>query len=335
VQAAFVHALLAEAGALGLEVGPLAARAGFAPHATPDPDARLPREVYLRLWAAVREQSADPAFALRMGALADARQMGVLGSVLRSCHTLREVGGQFARHARLLNSLYRVHTREEGGLYVYAYAADCPPALEREFVEAHLAAAVTLCRQLAGPDLAPVELRFRSPQPAHVEAYRRTFRAPLRFAQEENALVLAAGDLERPVLHRDRYAHALLLRHAAALLADLEREDGVRGRVQRHVLETLGGGGAGIEGCAAALGLSRRTLHRRLREEGTTFQALQEETRRGLALEYLARPDVPAGDVALLLGFSEPSAFHRAFRRWTGKTASQYRGEARGTARST
>lgn len=329
VQAAFVHALFHEVLELGFDAPRLVARSGFDPGKHPDLDGRLPHAVYLQLWQAVLEQADDPGFALKLGASVDPRQMGILGSVVLSCRTLAEVGQQFIRHARLLNSLYRVEAAVQDQRFVYRYVADCPPELEAGFVETHFAAAISLCRLLADTDIVPLEMRFRYPEPAHVKQYQALFGAALRFNQNDNAMLLDVCVMELPVAQHNPYTNTLASRHAAMLLEQLERADSLLGRVQQHIMDTLSTG-AGIESCATALNMTPRTLQRKLREEGSSFQDLQEAMRRKLAFDYLSQPFpyIPIVEVALLLGYSEPSAFHRAFKRWSGVSAAAYRQDA-------
>ena len=325
VQAAFVRAFFFEALALGFDRQRLTQRSSFDPDAWPNPDARLPHAIYLRLWQAVRDLANDPAFALKLGELVDPQQMGILGSMVLSSPTLRDVGHLFVRYARLLNSLYQVTESEAGGVYTYTYVADCPIELEPGFVELQFAAVLSLCRKLSDVDIIPVALRFRYPKPPYAAKYQRLFRAPLYFDQPHNEILLELNALDLRIAETNRYAHDLLNRHAAMLLSELERADSVGGQVQRYILDTLRTGRSTIESCAAGLNMSRRTLHRKLREEGVSFQDLQDAIRRRLAFEYLSQPHVSTAEVALMLGYSEPSAFHRAFKNWTGATATVYR----------
>jgi len=332
VQAALVRAFFFEALALGFNRQRLTQRSGFDPDGWPDPDARLPCTVYLRLWQAVRDLANDPAFALKLGKLVDPQQMGILGSLILSSPTLRDVAYLFVRYARLLNSLYRVAETEAGGVYTYTYVADCPVELERGFVELQFAGVMTLCRNLTGVDIIPVAMRFRYPEPTYAADYQRLFRAPLHFEQSHNEILFELSTLDLRVAEPNRYMHDLLNRHAAMLLAELERADSVGGQVQRYILDTLSTGNSTIERCAAGLNMSRRTLHRKLREEGASFQDLQDAIRRRLAFEYLSQPHVSTAEVALMLGYSESSAFHRAFKHWTGATTKVYRQTARSGA---
>ncbi|MFS8070938.1 MAG: helix-turn-helix domain-containing protein, partial [Byssovorax sp.] len=162
------------------------------------------------------------------------------------------------------------------------------------------------------------------PAPRDTRAIEAFFKAPVRFASAESQLILEAATLATPLLKADPdlaaffalRADDLLERHSAEGLAQRLRAllEGELGRV----LPTL-------ETAATRLGVSARTLRRRLQEEGTTFQDTLDETRCELAKRHLGEDKLALGEVAFLLGFSEPSAFHRAFKRWTGQTPLSYR----------
>ena len=117
-----------------------------------------------------------------------------------------------------------------------------------------------------------------------------------------------------------RYVFGILTRHADAELERLVGDSTARGQVEQVLLQSLHRGRIGIAVVARRLGLSRDTLYRRLRDEGTTFRAIVDQLRCKLALDYLAARKISVNETACLLGFSDPAAFSRAFKRWTGKS---------------
>jgi AraC-like DNA-binding protein len=110
-------------------------------------------------------------------------------------------------------------------------------------------------------------------------------------------------------------------------MARILRHESLSDRVRQILMQEVPGGNPSLEWVASRLALSPRTLQRRLRDEGTTHVALLDDLRRDLAIGYLKEKRVPIGEIAFLLGFSEPSAFHRAFRRWTGSTPGEVRNQ--------
>jgi AraC-like DNA-binding protein len=155
--------------------------------------------------------------------------------------------------------------------------------------------------------------------------YVRLFGAGVRFAATEDRFIVPTSHLDQRV----RSANPFLLRqfeqHADAMLSGIEQPSSNSHRVSQVIAENLKGAVPTLTQISRELAMSERNLQRALRDEGTSFQSLRDQVRCDIAIPHLANPATPAGQVGFLLGFSEPSAFHRAFRRWTGKAPSAYR----------
>jgi AraC-like DNA-binding protein len=145
-----------------------------------------------------------------------------------------------------------------------------------------------------------------------------------------SGFVFDAARLDTKLASGDPSLHGVLRQHAERLLAELAQGDGLVERVRAQVLATLKDGPVAAEDVAAQMGVTRRTLTRRLAQHGTSFTALLEEVRRQAATHYLRNTDHSIEDVAFLLGFSESSPFVRAFKRWTGLAPAAYRRASRG-----
>ena len=197
-----------------------------------------------------------------------------------------------------------------------------------------LSTMVRVGRELTGVDWAPREVHFEHARPADTSEHERIFRVAVSFGAPLTKLVFDASVLGLPLVGADPTLGSLLERQAEELLAG-SRLDGVfAGRVRQVIKEGLPGGEARVDAVCRRLSVSPRTLQRKLREEGTTFQELLEATQSALAEFYLRKPEVAICEVSYLTGFSQPSAFHRAFRRWTGLTPKEFRRDkGRGTPR--
>jgi AraC-like DNA-binding protein len=123
-----------------------------------------------------------------------------------------------------------------------------------------------------------------------------------------------------------RYVFGVLTEHADALLRDLEASGTTRGRVESLLMPVLHKGEANMDAIAEKLGTSRQTLYRNLKDEDVTFEQVLDDLRHKLALEYLRGRKTTVNETAYLVGFSDPAAFSRAFKRWTGKSPSEMRG---------
>src|SRR5262249_2535552 len=140
-----------------------------------------------------------------------------------------------------------------------------------------------------------------------------------------NEMWLNSATLDLPIMKADPGLCAVLDRHAEELLAKYPRSDDLVARLREIIRNELNGGDPGVDRVARQLGLSARTLQRKLREHGITHQEILDQMRKDLATRYLSQPEMAICEVAYLLGFSESSAFHRAFKRWTGSTPTEFR----------
>jgi AraC-like DNA-binding protein len=191
-----------------------------------------------------------------------------------------------------------------------------------------LAITVICLRSATGTSWTPREVWFQHAPPENTSEHRRIFRAPVRFAQVSNELFFHRSLLDVPIARADLGLCTVLDRHAEELLAKFSaqgRPQNVVDQVRQILSIALRGGDPGLEASARQLRMSARTLQRKLNEKGTSHQDLLDEMRRELSMRYLQEPEVAICEVAYLLGFSESSAFHRAFRRWTGTTPRDYR----------
>src|SRR5215475_10405603 len=204
---------------------------------------------------------------------------------------------------------------------------DVEPALRafRPAADFRLAALLALCREIAAAPIAPLTVQLPYVLRAPVREYERFYRAPLEFGALATAFLLRNDDLARPVVSSDATLTGYLDQLAEQLLAALGGGDTLRDQVCRLLWSELSAGVPGLEGVGRVLGMSPRTLQRRLREEGTTFRAVLTQVRHDLARPLLGDGRLAVAEVAFLLGYEDPSAFHRAFRRWSGRSPRAFR----------
>lgn len=313
--------------ALGLDVGAALASAGADPAILDDPQGRLPHALAIAVWQEAVRRSGDDAFGIHAAEQIRPGAFDVLDYATRSSATLGEGLERLVRYHRLLHDAALVQLRVDGDVARLTHAL--PPAaaaaLPRHPAEFIVAAWLVVARQATGLDLAPVEVTFQHAPPADPSEHRRVFRAPLRFDQPQNGIVLRRSLLDTPLVKADPGLCAVLERHIDALVASVPAATAFRDRVRQVVARTLSSGGPNAATVARHLHMSRRTLQRQLDADGTTFRALADGLRHELALRYLGERTIAIAEVAFLLGFSEPSAFHRAFKRWRGTTPSAYR----------
>jgi AraC-like DNA-binding protein len=170
-----------------------------------------------------------------------------------------------------------------------------------------------------------VEVQLAHPAPPHVSEHARVFRAPVSFGCATNAVVIEREFVERQVPAADERLYPVLRRYLDGVLKEMPPEEGLLAAVRRIVGELMRDGDPTLVQVARKLDMGPRTLQRRLKEDRVDFRALVDDTRRRFALNYLRDRKHTLTEIAYLLGYSEVSAFNRAFRRWTGATPSDYR----------
>ncbi|MFL6229042.1 MAG: AraC family transcriptional regulator [Pyrinomonadaceae bacterium] len=326
VQSKAVLKIAAAVGEAGLDPAELYRAVRFDPAALADPDRRIPFAQLVALYEHGARLTNDAAFGLHIGERVSPTMFDVLGYVVTNSLTLGEAFARLARfHAIWTDGAsYKLTTHDGEARLSYEYAGDICGA-RRHDCEMSFATPVVFMRRIAELDWHPHAVSFQHDVPADTTEHRRLFRAPILFSQPRNEMVFDAALLKLPLLQADPSLCAVLDRHAEELLARLPRGGDAGTCVRRLLAEGLGAAVPSLTSVARQLGLSPRTLQRKLNEEGTSWKDLLDEVRRNLSERYLREHEMAICEVAYLLGFSESSAFHRAFRRWTGSTPSEFR----------
>ena len=316
----------------GLDALGIARKAGVDLAAMPAPGERIAVDQIDAMLRVAIPLVGDPAFGLQAARCWHPSELGVLGYAWLSSSTLRTGLQRTVRYSRLIGE--RAFTEIEDtrqGFKVRVWAERGNPALvplAAVFVDIALAVLFDMCRMNAGAALRPVAVTLRRRKPQVADAYGRFFGCPVRFGAEESAFVLSARDADRPLSSANRQLAATFDKMLTEELARLDKSD-VVSRCRAAVLEHLSSGEATAEETAKQLHMSPRTLQRKLAEANTTYLKLVDDARKDLALRYIEDPRRSVTDITFSLGFSQPSAFTRAFRRWTGRSPSDYRSLAR------
>jgi AraC-like DNA-binding protein len=329
VGAGFARGLFDLAIAKGADPQILAARAGIDPAALQDQDGRIPLARYVALMRAAQTLCQDPALALHYGEAADLSEFSIVGLICNAAETMGDALVQLNRFGRLVVEIGGAapgarfqHQRINGQVWLVDTRED--PNDFPELTESTFARMVARTRQFGDTPFVKA-VHVTHAKPAHAAEYDRIFGAPTTFSAPRNALQIDETWIQHRVAIAPRYVFGILSEHAEALLASLERAKTLRGRIEALLLPILHTGDANIATIASRLGSSRQTLYRQLKADGTSFEKLLDELRHTLALHYLAGKRVSVNETAYLVGFSEPAAFSRAFKRWTGISPKQAR----------
>lgn len=290
-----------------------------------DPENRIPHAVAMRLLQMTVRGSRDPALGLHAAEQVRPGNFDVLEFAARSSGTLGEAIETSNRYLRLLHDAadFQLEIGPEKAIWVCHLRGDLeiPPAA----AQLTLATMVLVGRRILGRELSPLEVHFAHEKPDNVTEYERVFQCPVRFGQKHDALVIQADDLKLPMPAADAALKAFLDKTAQQLLRGLPTADTWTDRVREQLAQELSGGEPGLSRVAKKLGVAPRTLRRRLQEEGTFYKEVLDKLRQTLAEQYLIERRLTVADVSFLLGFSEPSAFHKAYKRWTGRSPAEAR----------
>lgn len=320
------------AASAGVSPPELLHAAGLDPALLADPDAYLPGSQEMRLWDEAVRLTGDQDFGLHLAewaARAPENHFDVLAFAVRSCATLGEHYALAGRYIRLVHEGVYLSLEEEGDVARLVHGHSPEQIGPRHPVEGMLALTLLLGRREVGEELAPQRVCFAHARPDRVSEQERVFGAPVHYGCPRNEMVLDRALLERPQLHAELRLLAILDRQLGGLLSGLPESHGYRDVVKRCMLDELPEREPVVATIAARLHMSARSLQRRLQSEGTSFAEVLSDLRRDMALRYLQDQRISIGEVAFLLGFLDVTAFHRAFKRWTGSTPAEYRRSAR------
>lgn len=327
VPVAYAAALLELAEELGVPRRRLFAEARVRPEVLDNPQGRLSFIDFNLLASCALLRCDEPALGLLLGQRLNVSTHGILGyAVLSSANFGKAI--QFAlKYYRVLGLTYELELVELGERVELRASESMPLAgLGRFAAEGLLASLFSIARFLIGERLQEVEVGFAHPRPGYAGRYERVFGAPVAFDQPYHRLSLPAAYLARPMALANPATVQMCQQQCEALLASLDVQDGLLTRVRRLLLARPGDFPS-LESAAQALHTSSRSLRRHLAQMGTGYQQVLDEVRRSLALQYLGTTHLPLHEIAYLLGFSDPSNFRRAFKKWTGKLPSDYRSE--------
>jgi AraC-like DNA-binding protein len=272
----------------------------------------------------------DDCFGLHFGEDYNPKNLGPLTYVVLNSPTIEAGLKNVGRYLGVHNEAAAVSLSVEGR---WAYArhllSNLAAEASRQHNEYSMAVGLSLIRLMAGSQWAPAEVQFAHRTPGATSEHTRVFAAPVSFGCAANALVLEREFVERQIPAADERLYPVLRRYLDHVLKEMPREDRLLASVRRAVAESLRDGDPKLTQVARKLAVGPRTLQRQLKEYGVDYKALVDDTRRRFSLNYLRDRKNSLTEIAYLLGYSEVSAFNRAFKRWTGSTPSDYQRELR------
>ncbi|TWI35987.1 AraC family transcriptional regulator [Paracoccus sulfuroxidans] len=294
------------------------------------PDSTMSADEMLKVFANITALASDPDFAFKLGLRHHLTSYGMYGFAILSCTNFGRAIDLILAYGKALDTPAKVRMvrgkDEKTVQIIFEPLADVQhrPELYRFIVELRLGQMITACRDILGEDFSPTRLTLtyaRSPDK------RDHFDLPgcsVAYGADENMFIFDAALLDRQLEYGNPVTHAQLTKLCDEMLVELDRVIGLSGRV-RALLATDLGRKTSIETVSASLGMSPRTLRRKLEDEGTSFSRIADELRLKLALKYLRDTGLKVDSIAAALGFADAASFRRSLKRWDGRTPKEIR----------
>lgn len=325
----FVAAALESIRARGFDADRLLNEVGLSPGLLAMPQARVSAQHYGRLWRLVAATLDDEFFGQ------DSRRMksgsfAMLCHAVLGCRDLRQALERSLRFYGLILDEIGGALGVDGPHAIIGLQARDPAAAPRVFAhEVLLMLLHGLACWLVGRRIPILRAEFAYPEPRHSAEYRLMYCTDLAFERPRTAIVFEAHYLDLPVMQNERTLKEFLQSAPENILVKYKNGSSLSARIRRRLRQRLPGEVPDFETLAAEFHMTAATLRRRLSEEGTSYQGIKDQLRRDLAIGYLSHSGRSVMQIAQELGFSERSAFHRAFRKWTGASPGEFRRGAR------
>jgi AraC-like DNA-binding protein len=310
----------------GVPVAPLLRRVGLTPELIAEPEERLSVRSQIALLDEAAIALKDDCIGFTLARAFDPREIGLLYYVMASSRTLGDALKRVARYSKVTNEALAFGYQEGNRLVLSLSYSGVPRHSDRHQMEFCMFGLLRICRILTGQNLVPQHFSISHYRSEGTSEMARFVGTKVEFGADRDEFALNVDARELPLIHADSYLNDLLLKYCEAALADRRGDmSQLRTRVENAISSVLPHGKVRAEDVARSLGMSKRTLARRLSDEGLNFTEILQQLRRDLAVRYLDDRKLHVAKIAWLLGFHEVSAFTHAFKRWTGKTPREIR----------
>jgi AraC-like DNA-binding protein len=331
ISTSILQRLLSYIAKKGIDVDELLKKANIDKSFLSNLDNKLPLENYYSLMDAAIEMTGDEYFGLHMGAGSNPGDLSILGYIMASCRNIREALEKVGKYFGIIGSTQKIYLEVEGddARLIWDMIRYFPNKCIKHCLDSGLHNFYNMILNIADKPVEIKEVWIKADSPHDLNEYKRIFNCPILFNQPTAALVFPSKILDIPLKNPNPMLLSLLEHHANSFLSKINEDDQFSRKISLRFFESIQGNSPTIMDIAKDLGMSKRVLQNKLKEEGVTFSELINNVRKELAKSYLAEKRYTIDDITYLVGFSEPSVFRRAFKRWTGMTASQYRSSSK------
>ncbi|PXA52473.1 AraC family transcriptional regulator [Acinetobacter baumannii A424] len=320
--ASWVKAIQKALEKAGVDSQPLLEQAGLDIQALSNPDARYSLKQTANLWKLAVQKTQDSCFGLKVASQVNQNTFHVLGHSLITSTTLKEMFLRIIRYFRVVTDIPELEFYGQGNNHYFVIHV--PDEVQPESIDAFISVFIRSSRALQGSVFSPLRIELRRSEPEDLETFQSILKAPIVFNAPKDMIVFDTATIEQPL----EGANPTLTQEYDEIinryLARFDKEN-ILARVKVKLIEKLSTGDFQQQDVAKSLGLSIRSLQRKLSAENTSYSELLDQTRHELALSYIKNSSHNITEIAYILGFTDVSSFTRAFRRWTDLSPIHYR----------
>ncbi|WP_370280014.1 AraC family transcriptional regulator [Pontibacterium sp.] len=311
--------------ASGYDPKSIFAEAGLDLSQATDPEMRYPVDKMTIVWQQAVEKTGNACFGLDVPQFTHPTTFNALGFALMASESLKEALERIVRFSRTVTDAADVRLEAERDSYKLTLESVSATRISAyESVDGFAATIIYILRQLCQEDIKPQEVTLIRPEPDGAKRFSEFFQAPVEFSAAENSIRFSKEQMEAKLPTANSELAQMNDRAMTEYLSRFDKED-IVAQVRAILLDQLSAGTASQENVASSLNMSQRSLQRRLKEVETCYADVLDQIREDLACQYLKQSKIPLISITYLLGFSDPSNFNRAFKRWKGVSPSQYR----------
>lgn len=298
-------------------------------------DERVPIRDYLKMWDSVLDITGHQSLGLKIGD-SSSPDIGLLGALVFHCATLREVAHQICRYQNMMSDLIQMQIEEKNGQTILTCKTIGFNDYLPQLMDQGFAFFISWMRQFSKIALSPIEVRFQHSVTSYTNITHDIFQSPIHFDQAHSAILFSADQLNIAIPDHDPSLKTFMLSNSLTAVTSNDAipdffevrkldADGFSAQVRALIKTYMPMGRIGADLIAKDMKISRQTLYRKLKDESVTFLELLENERQSTAIQLLSNANLTMSEIAILLGFSEPKSFRRAFKRWQGMSPKAFR----------
>jgi AraC-like DNA-binding protein len=327
IPVAFALVVLQGAARSGVDLRRLFSDNRLDPALLEDPSARIDRRRFIDLMLAVMRQTEDEFLGFGQGFRSRPGTFSMMAHAVINCPTLESAMRRSLHFYELFgfDAVARLEMREGEALVVFN-VGDKSLVDFREFItETLVFLTIRFCSWLIGKPIVPTRITLDFPPSMEAEQYKELFPCPVLYGQSRSQIVLDQTYMDLPLVQNPLSLSRFLKDSLAQLIDGNFHSVGLPAQIRAIISKEYGNNFPDFQVICDKLNMTPQTLRRRLKEGNTSYQEIKDSIRKDASIYYLSKPDLSIDEIAMLMGFSEASSFHRAFKKWTGKTPSAFR----------